>query len=67
MYFNNKTVKTLVLKNKKEFFVFPTVPFHFDGTFHKPSHFPNKLKMEEWEPTCPPAVFTYFSSKCLVM
>lgn len=40
-------MKTLVLKNKKEFFILPTVPFHFDGTFHKPSHFPDKL--DDWE------------------
>jgi 3-methyladenine DNA glycosylase/8-oxoguanine DNA glycosylase len=26
----------------------PTSPFHFDGTFHKPSHFPAPL--EAWEP-----------------
>jgi len=37
-----------VLKSKKEFLIFPTSPFHFDGTFHKPSHFPNKLN--DWEP-----------------
>ena len=35
---------------KKTFFLRPKPPFHFDGTFHKPSHFPNKLKMEEWQP-----------------
>lgn len=35
---------------RKIFFLNPKPPFHFDGTFHKPSHFPNKLKMEEWEP-----------------
>ena len=35
---------------KKTFFLHPKPPFHFDGTFHKPSHFPNKLKMEEWQP-----------------
>ena len=40
-------MRALVLKNKKEFFVFPTVPFHFDGTFHKPSHFPDRL--DDWE------------------
>ena len=28
--------------------IFPTTPFHFDGTFHKPSHFPAAL--EAWEP-----------------
>lgn len=40
-------MKSLVLKNKKEFFVFPSSPFHFDGTFHKPSHYPDKLT--DWE------------------
>ena len=40
-------MKTQVLKNKKEFFIFPTSPFHFDGTFYKPSHFPDKLS--DWE------------------
>ena len=40
-------MKILVLKNKKEFFIFPSLPYHFDGTFHKPSHFPDKLS--EWE------------------
>ncbi|MCX5772788.1 MAG: hypothetical protein NTZ09_21300 [Candidatus Hydrogenedentes bacterium] len=40
-------MKTLVLKNRKEFFVFPSLPFNFDGTFHKPSHFPDKL--DDWE------------------
>src|SRR3989344_3122161 len=40
-------MKTNVLKNKKELFIFPTSPFHFDGTFHKPSHFPDKLS--DWE------------------
>ena len=42
-------VKSKVLKSKKDFFIFPSSPFHFDGTFHKPSHFPNKL--DDWEPT----------------
>lgn len=37
-------------KVRTQFNVIPTTPFHFDGTFHKPSHFPNKLKLEEWEP-----------------
>jgi 3-methyladenine DNA glycosylase/8-oxoguanine DNA glycosylase len=40
-------MKSLVLKDKKEFFVFPSSPFHFDGTFHKPSHYPDKLT--DWE------------------
>jgi len=40
-------MQTKILKNKKEFFISPTSPFHFDGTFHKPSHFPDKL--DDWE------------------
>src|SRR3990167_10963853 len=40
-------METKNLKNKKEFFISPTSPFHFDGTFHKPSHFPYKL--DDWE------------------
>jgi len=40
-------MQTRILRRKKEFFVFPTAPFHFDGTFHKPSHFPDKL--DDWE------------------
>jgi len=35
------------LKNKKIFYITPTQPFHFDGTFHKPSHFPDTLS--DWE------------------
>lgn len=38
------------LPHKSEFVLSPTSPFHFDGTFHKPSHFPNKLAMDYWEP-----------------
>src|SRR3989344_5241840 len=44
---NYSNMKTTTLKNKKEFFIFPTSPFHFDGTFHKPSHFPDKLS--DWK------------------
>lgn len=40
-------MKSQVLKNKREFFISPSSPFHFDGTFHKPSHYPNKL--DDWE------------------
>lgn len=40
--------KEILLKNRKEFFIYPSSPFHFDGTFHKPSHFPNKL--DDWKP-----------------
>lgn len=38
------------LDKRKTFLLSPKPPFHFDGTFHKPSHFPNKLKLEDWEP-----------------
>ena len=41
-------MKVQSLKHKREFFIFPSSPFHFDGTFHKPSHYPDKL--EDWEP-----------------
>lgn len=40
-------MKIQVLKNRTEFFISPSSPFHFDGTFHKPSHFPDKLS--DWE------------------
>ena len=43
-------MKPKFLKNKIDFFISPTSPFHFDGTFYKPSHFPNKLKLDDWEP-----------------
>lgn len=39
---------TKILKNKQELTIYPTAPFHFDGTFHKPSHFPDKL--DDWQP-----------------
>jgi len=35
---------------RKTFLLYPKPPFHFDGTFCKPSHFPNKLKLDEWVP-----------------
>ncbi len=38
------------LGNRTAFFLHPTSPFHFDGTFHKPSHFPNNLKLADWVP-----------------
>ncbi len=38
------------LNKKTSFILIPTPPFHFDGTFYKPSHFPNKLKLEDWQP-----------------
>jgi len=40
-------MKVQFLKHKREFFISPTAPFHFDGTFHKPSHYPDKL--DDWE------------------
>jgi len=40
-------LKTIKLNNTKVFEITPTSPFHFDGTFHKPSHFPDKLT--NWE------------------
>src|SRR3989344_3264297 len=33
----------------KTFLLYPKPPFHFDGTFYKPSHFPSKLKLDDWE------------------
>jgi len=44
------TNSAIFLKNKKTFRLKPTPPFHFDGTFYKPSHFPNELKLEDWQP-----------------
>jgi hypothetical protein len=35
------------LSKVKTFFIIPTSPFHFDGTFHKLSYFPDKL--DDWE------------------
>ena len=40
-------MKKYLLNRKREFIILPTAPFHFDGTFHKPSHFPDKLS--DWE------------------
>lgn len=44
--FRNMKAKTL--QKQTSFFITPTSPFHFDGTFHKPSHFPSQL--DEWQP-----------------
>ncbi|MBI5221125.1 MAG: hypothetical protein HY978_04830 [Candidatus Liptonbacteria bacterium] len=41
-------VKPRELKHKKRLNIYPAPPFHFDGTFHKPSHFP--ATTEDWEP-----------------
>ncbi|MDP1710736.1 MAG: hypothetical protein Q8L46_02250 [candidate division WWE3 bacterium] len=40
----------MILRYQKSFTLLPKPPFHFDGTFYKPSHFPNNLKLEDWEP-----------------
>ena len=47
---DKKTTKLISTKltYKKSFTLYPKTPFHFDGTFHKPSHFPDKL--DDWEP-----------------
>ena len=37
------------LSHKRNFNIAPKAPFHFDGTFYKPSHFPNRLKLCDWE------------------
>lgn len=37
------------LSLSKNFILTPKPPFHFDGTFHKPSHFLNNLKLDDWE------------------
>jgi 3-methyladenine DNA glycosylase/8-oxoguanine DNA glycosylase len=38
------------LSSQTSFAVNPKPPFHFDATFHKPSHFPNNLKLNHWQP-----------------
>ncbi|MDP3982532.1 MAG: hypothetical protein Q8Q65_00440 [bacterium] len=40
-------MQTITLNNKIKLIITPTSPFHFDGTFHKPSHFPDKLS--DWK------------------
>ena len=37
-----------VFARRASFDIKPSAPFHFDGTFHKPSHFPAPL--DAWEP-----------------
>ncbi len=37
-----------VLRKNRSFVLIPTAPFHFDGTFHKSSHFP--AGMDDWQP-----------------
>ena len=43
-------MKIKTLSHKRNLFIMPTSPFNFDGTFHKPSHFPNNLKLDDWVP-----------------
>lgn len=43
-------VVVMKLAHRTSFTLYPKPPFHFDGTFHKPSHFPNALKLEDWTP-----------------
>jgi 3-methyladenine DNA glycosylase/8-oxoguanine DNA glycosylase len=38
------------LRKRETFVLHPKPPFHFDGTFHKPSHFP--APVEAWKPGC---------------
>jgi len=40
--------RSVKLGHKKSFIIYPTPPFHFDSTFHKPGHFPTKDT--KWEP-----------------
>jgi 3-methyladenine DNA glycosylase/8-oxoguanine DNA glycosylase len=40
--------KGLVYDRQSSFAIEPSSPFHFDGTFHKPSHFPAPL--DAWQP-----------------
>lgn len=37
-----------VLRKNRSFILVPTAPFHFDGTFHKASHFPAGI--DDWQP-----------------
>jgi 3-methyladenine DNA glycosylase/8-oxoguanine DNA glycosylase len=41
-------MKTRSLAKKVEFYITPTSPFNFDGTFYNPSHFADGLT--DWEP-----------------
>lgn len=44
------TFDFMKLAHRTSFTLHPKSPFHFDGTFHKPSHFSNALKLEDWKP-----------------
>ena len=37
------------LRKISQITIHPRSPFHFDGTFHKPSHFPNRLQLDAWQ------------------
>lgn len=41
-------MKAKKLKFQKSFYLEPSAPFNFDGTFHNPGHFPTKL--DAWKP-----------------
>ena len=41
-------MESLNLSFENRFNLTPKAPFNFDGTFHKPSHFPNNLKLSLW-------------------
>ncbi|MGO9604638.1 MAG: DNA-3-methyladenine glycosylase family protein [Candidatus Binataceae bacterium] len=41
-------MRSKTLRKRATFQIRPTPPFHFDGTFHKPSHFPAPLNT--WQP-----------------
>lgn len=43
-------MKSLFLPLRKVFQIRPVPPFHFNGTFRKPSHFPNHNAVDFWEP-----------------
>lgn len=38
------------LRHATTFTLWPKPPFQLDATVHKPSHFPNNLKLNDWEP-----------------
>ncbi len=40
-------MEKIILPNKTVFEIVPTKPFNFDGTFNKPSHYPDSLSL--WE------------------
>src|SRR5208282_4194496 len=42
------SMRSRSLHKRATFQIRPTPPFHFDGTFHKPSHFPAPINA--WQP-----------------